>query len=78
MQRPQQFLRWQRDVHVDVHWYRHGHDLSRITFSDSHGLDIGGHGERNQAMFMRTLDLVDVGVNRIGKGRRNAVPTPSN
>jgi hypothetical protein len=67
MQRWQQFLRWQHGVHIDVHWYRHGHDLSCITLSDSHVPDVGGHGDRNQAMFMKTLDLVGVSVNRIGK-----------
>jgi hypothetical protein len=69
MQRRQQCLRWQRGVHVDIHWYRHGHDLSRITLSDSHVPDGGGHGEWNQAIVMKTPDFVDVWVNRIGKVR---------
>jgi hypothetical protein len=68
MLRRQKFLRWQRDVHVYAHWYRRQHDLSRITLSDSHVPDVGEHGERNRAMFVKILDLVGVCVNRIGKG----------
>jgi hypothetical protein len=67
MLRRQEFLRWQRDVHVYAHWYRRQHDLSRITLSDSHVPDVGEHGERNRAMFVKILDLVGVCVNRIGK-----------
>jgi hypothetical protein len=69
MLRRQKFLRWQRDVRVYAHQYWHEHDLSRITLSDSHVPDVGEHGERNRAMFVKTLDLVGVCVNRIGKER---------
>jgi len=72
MQRGRQFLRWQRDVHIDAHWCRRGHELSRITLSDSHVPDVGEHGERNQAMFVTTQDMVGVCVNRIGEGYSKA------
>jgi hypothetical protein len=79
MQRRLQFLRWQRDARVYAHWYRSGNDLSRITLSDSHVPDVGEHGGRNQAMFVKTPDLVGVCVNRIGKlwltRMRSFVPT---
>jgi hypothetical protein len=67
MQHRLQCLRWQRGVHADIHWYRHGHDLSRITLSDSHVSDFGGNGERNQAIFMKRLGFAGVWFNRIGK-----------
>jgi choline dehydrogenase-like flavoprotein len=31
-----------------------------VIFSDSHGPDVGGHGELNQAMFTKTPDSVGV------------------
>jgi hypothetical protein len=54
-------------LHVDARWYSRGHDLSRITLSDSHVPDVGEHGERIQAMFVKAPDLVGVCANRIGK-----------
>jgi hypothetical protein len=35
--------------------------------SDSHVPDVGEHGERIQAMFVKAPDLVGVCANRIGK-----------
>jgi len=67
LRRRERFPGWKYDLHVDARWYSRGHDLSRITLSNSHVPDVGEHGERNHAIFVKALDLVGVCANRIGK-----------
>src|SRR5665811_2293436 len=52
---------------VDVHQDRRGRIHSRIALSDHRVPGIGANGERAQTLLMKTLPLVGVCVNRIGK-----------